>query len=157
MSLAEIRPLFRTPARHRGEDRGQLSLPLFSDEARATTLTTSAPCPVSRASLERFAIILTEVLYAERPAQQILRWTTPSVYSQLADRPVPRLIRRKGVRVRPKAKVHSVRSWSYRSDAVELSLHLMTEERSHAVAVQLQFIDGRWQCSALQFDPSIAA
>lgn len=116
-----------------------------------------APAAPAPEVLERFAIrfahALVEVTSGVRGPQQLLRWTTESVYDDLTRRalalrrsvPADRLVRR----IRP--QVRSVRVFRPHERAAEVSIHVRHGGRSQAVAVRIEEIDGRWCCTAVQF------
>jgi hypothetical protein len=104
----------------------------------------------------RIGAALVEIVGGDRPVSQVLRWTTPEVYQDLARRAhlVARSVgRRPGTgglqAVRPQL-VAAHTSFISESSA-EVSLHVRYGERSRAVAARFELIRGRWQVSALEF------
>ncbi|WP_151083088.1 Rv3235 family protein [Nocardioides cynanchi] len=104
----------------------------------------------------RIGAALVEIVGGDRPVSQVLRWTTPEVYQDLARRAhlVARAVgRRPGTgglqAVRPQL-VAAHTSFVSESSA-EVSLHVRYGERSRAVAARFELIQGRWQVSALEF------
>ncbi len=104
----------------------------------------------------RYAQAVVEIVGGDRPVTQVLRWTTPEVYANLARR--AHLVARAGSRpaqvatralVRP--QVMGVRTCFLASGLVEVSVHVRYGERSRAIAARLEHRAGRWQCSALEF------
>ncbi|MEZ0578565.1 Rv3235 family protein [Nocardioides sp. MH1] len=104
----------------------------------------------------RFSQAAVEIVGGDRPASQLLRWTTPTVYDDLRRR--ARLVARAGghqpglARVQPvRPRVASVRTCFVRPDAVEAAIHLRYGQRSRAVAARFERIEQRWVCTALDF------
>lgn len=89
-----------------------------------------------------------DVVRGLRPASQVLRWTTPEVYSQLRQRARlecadPRTAGRRPV-------VRSVRTSRCGPTGVEVSAVVLDGGRARAVAARLDGMDGRWRMTALQ-------
>ncbi len=114
----------------------------------------------------RFTQAAVEVAAAERPAQQLLRWTSPEVYRDLERR--GRLVARASVhdpasgsprRAAQRAsgapggrpRVLSTRACVVSATAVEVSAHVRHGRRSRAVAVRFERREDRWVCTALEF------
>jgi hypothetical protein len=104
----------------------------------------------------RYAQAVVEIVGGDRPVTQVLRWTTPEVYANLARR--AHLVSRagsrpSGVATRPlvRPQVMGVRTCFLASDLVEVSVRVRYGERSRAIAARLELRSGRWQCSALEF------
>ena len=104
----------------------------------------------------RIGAAVVEIVGGDRPVSQLLRWTTPEVYQDLARRAhlVARSVgRRPGTgglqAVRPQL-VAAHTSFISQSSA-EVSLHVRYGERSRAVAARFELIQGRWQVCALEF------
>jgi hypothetical protein len=99
----------------------------------------------------RLACAVVEVLAGERPATQLLRWTTDDVYDVVARR--ARRAGREGKLTafgRPKPTVRSVRVCEPAEGVVEASAVVGRGDRFSAVALRLERIDGRWRCTALE-------
>lgn len=104
----------------------------------------------------RIGAALVEIVGGDRPASQVLRWTTPEVYADLARR--AHLVAA-AVGKRPgSGGVQSVRPQlvaahtSFVSEqCAEVSLHVRYGQRSRAVAARFELIHERWQVSALEF------
>jgi hypothetical protein len=104
----------------------------------------------------RIGAAVVEIVGGDRPVSQLLRWTTPDVYQDLARRAhlVARAVGRRpgsgGLQaVRPQLVAAHTSFVSERS--AEVSLHVRYGERSRAVAVRFELIRDRWQISALEF------
>ena len=115
--------------------------------------------PAVRRELHRwsltFAQACVEVVLGDRPASQLVRWTTPAVHRELAYR--AGVVSRAGVRAasrqRPpiRAQVENVRTCFVAEDHVEMSVRVRYGQRSRAIAGRLDVIGGRWQCTALEW------
>lgn len=104
----------------------------------------------------RFAQAVVEIVGGDRPASQLVRWTSPTVYVDLQRRAL--LVARAGGhqpgqgRVQPvRPRVLSVRSCLVDDGTVESSVHVTYGERSRAVAARFERRAGRWVCTALEF------
>jgi hypothetical protein len=93
-----------------------------------------------------------EVLGGERPLAQLVRWTSAETYADLQRRV------HASARLRPpqrrdgsKAAVRSVRVCQPRDDVAEVAVTVRRGSRTTAVALRLEGLDGRWQCTALDF------
>ncbi|HEX3221627.1 MAG TPA: Rv3235 family protein [Nocardioides sp.] len=104
----------------------------------------------------RIGAAVVEIVGGDRPVSQVLRWTTPQVYQDLARRAhlvaaaVGRHPGTGGIQsVRPQlVAMHT----SFVSEAcAEVSLHVRYGARSRAVAARFELIRDRWQISALEF------
>ena len=104
----------------------------------------------------RFAQAAVEIVGGDRPASQLLRWTTGEVYADLHRRAVL-VARAAGQRpgagrllpVRP--QVLSVHTAFVTESAAEASIHVRYGERSRAVAARFEQRRVRWLCTALDF------
>jgi hypothetical protein len=104
----------------------------------------------------RIGAAVVEIVGGDRPVSQVLRWTTPEVYQDLARRAhlVARAVGRRpgtgGIQsVRPQLVAAHTSFVSER--CAEVSLHVRYGERSRAVAARFELIRDRWQVSALEF------
>lgn len=115
---------------------------------------------VERRRFERHAARLgaavVEIVGGDRPVSQVLRWTTPEVYQDLARRAhlVSQAVGRRpgsgGIQsVRPQLVGAHTSFVSPR--CAEVSLHVRYGQRSRAVAARFELIRDRWQISALEF------
>ncbi|WP_340296232.1 Rv3235 family protein, partial [Aquipuribacter hungaricus] len=116
-----------------------------SDGDPVPTPASDLPCPEALArSLVQAAM---DVVRGHRPASQVLRWTTPEVYSQLRQR-----ARLEQAQARPGARrpvVRSLRSSASGPRGVEVSAVVLDGPRARAVAARLDGEDGRWRLTAL--------
>ena len=104
----------------------------------------------------RIGAALVEIVGGDRPVSQVLRWTTPEVYQDLARR--AHLVAAAAGRQPGTGGVQSVRPQlvgahtSFVSETcAEVSLHVRYGPRSRAVAARFELIRDRWQVSALEF------
>ena len=104
----------------------------------------------------RIGAAVVEIVGGDRPVSQLLRWTTPEVYQDLARRAhlVARAVGRRpgsgGIQsVRPQLVAAHTSFVSER--CAEVSLHVRYGDRSRAVAARFELIRDRWQVSALEF------
>ncbi len=104
----------------------------------------------------RFAQAAVEIVAGDRPASQLVRWTSGEVYADLHRRAL--LVARAGghqpgvVRVQPvRPRVHSVHPCFVGDGVVETGIHVRYGERSRAIAARFEDVDGRWLCTALDF------
>lgn len=110
----------------------------------------------AQAWAHRFAQAAVEIVGGDRPASQLLRWTTGKVHADLDRRAV--LVARAGGhtpgqgRVQPvRPRVLSVHTCFVSDDVVEAAVHVRYGERSRAVAARFEARGERWLCTALDF------
>jgi hypothetical protein len=104
----------------------------------------------------QFVQAAVEVSGGYRPAGQLIRWTSEDVYATVARR--GRLAARSGARAvsqggrvpSARARVHSVRICSPRDGVVEACAVVRDRERTRAVALRMEGLDGRWRVTALE-------
>jgi Family of unknown function (DUF6459) len=104
----------------------------------------------------RIGAALVEIVGGDRPVSQVLRWTTPEVYQDLARRAhlvAASVGRRPGTGGTQSIRPHLVAlHTSFVSEhCAEVSLHVRYGARSRAVAARFELIRERWQVSALEF------
>jgi hypothetical protein len=104
----------------------------------------------------RIGAAVVEIVGGDRPVSQVLRWTTPEVYQDLARR--AHLVAAAAGRSPGSGGIQSVRPQlvgahtSFVSETcAEVSLHVRYGRRSRAVAARFELIRDRWQVSALEF------
>jgi Family of unknown function (DUF6459) len=104
----------------------------------------------------RIGAALVEIAGGDRPVSQVLRWTTPQVYQDLARR--AHLVAAAAGRRPGSGGIQSVRPQliaahtSFISETcAEVSLHVRYGRRSRAVAARFEHIRERWQVTALEF------
>ena len=117
------------------------------------TASTMLPAPTPWAGRLVQAVI--EVVSGVRPVSQLVRWTTAPVYEALCAR-VARPVGYAGagsrnvVNTRLAEVVRSVRVSEPRDGVAEVCAIVQQGPRCRAIALRLEGIDGRWQCTALQ-------
>lgn len=104
----------------------------------------------------RFAQAALEIVGGDRPSSQLLRWTSPEVYTDLRRR--AQLVARAGGHQPGLARVQTVRPvvqsvhcCFVTDDIVECGVHVRHGERSRAVAIRFERTGQRWICTALDF------
>jgi hypothetical protein len=104
----------------------------------------------------RIGAAVVEIVGGDRPVSQLLRWTTPEVYQDLARR--ARLVAAAAGRRPGAGGVQSVRpqlvaahSSFVTEECAEVSLHVRYGPRSRAVAARFELVRDRWQVTALEF------
>lgn len=112
------------------------------------------PQPTGRADLPeprhwsaRFVQAVVEVMAGDRPSAQLVRWTSAEVYDDVAAR-VPGAPARSSEAAR--AVVRSVHVTEPADGVAEVAAMVRRGLRTTAVALRLEGLDGRWQCTALE-------
>jgi Family of unknown function (DUF6459) len=106
---------------------------------------------------QRYVQAAVEIVGGHRPASQLLRWTRPDVYADLSRRAqlVARAAGRPPGQGRPhqavRPQVVSVRASFVSLDVCEVSVRVRHGERFRAIAARFESLDGRLQCTALEF------
>jgi hypothetical protein len=118
------------------------------------------PQPTPRAQLPepspwagRLVQAIVEVTAGRRPAAQLIRWTTTTVFDAISAR---NLAARRALATGATARrvapvVRSVHVFEPRDGVAEVSAVVTQDQRCRAIALRLEGVDGRWQCTALQF------
>lgn len=109
--------------------------------------TGTADLPAARGWAARFAQALVEVLAGDRPVGQLVRWTSAAVYDELAGLVAAPAVRPAGP---PRGLVRSVHVSQPADGVAEVAALVRRGGRSTAIAVRLEGLDGRWQCTALE-------
>jgi hypothetical protein len=91
----------------------------------------------------RFAQAVVEALDGDRPASQLVRWTSCEVYQALTRR----VLSPAGS---ARAVVRSVHVTEPADGVAEVTALVRRGPRCTAVALRLEGLDGRWQCTALE-------
>ena len=139
----------------------QLPEPAHRRPARDVTDEDDLPRPTPRTHLPepvpwagRLVQGILEVLAGVRPLSQLVRWTTTDVYDSISTRTEHRFRRMSESReISPHRLAEVVRSVhiSEPVDGIaEVCAIVQQGPRCRAVALRLEGIDGRWQCTALQ-------
>lgn len=122
--------------------------------------TPSPPAPVRRrrhTQLEvrarRLVQALVEIVDGDRPVAQLVRMSTGAVYDELVDRLASLgAATSQGRRVGPlSTRVASVHVEQPDRGCAEVSARIVQGNRSRALALRLDLVDGRWLCSALRW------
>lgn len=109
--------------------------------------TLSDDLPEPEAWVRHMARALVEVMSGARPAPQVIRWTTPEVYSRVARRNA--VSSRRTLVARP-AIVLRVRICHPADGVVEACAVVVDDGRVRALAMRLTGVDRRWVVNALQ-------
>lgn len=129
-----------------------------ADAAEATAAAATATATGERPDLPppapwagRLATAVLEVAAGERPPSQLLKWTTPAIYNDLARRFAVAARRGNGRPGRPQCRsVHSVHASQVRPGVVEVCAVVSGATRSRAVAIRLEALKGRWIATAVE-------
>ena len=131
----------KRPARDLGED----------EFAPRQTSRTQLPDPKPWAG--RLVQAIVEVVSGLRPVSQLVRWTSADVYESVQGRmrnePVAPLPARVSSRSRFPEVVRSVHVSEPVDGIAEICAILQQGRRCRAIALRLEGLDGRWQCTAL--------
>ncbi len=99
-----------------------------------------------------FVQAVVEVIASDRPLTQLMRWTSRTVYSEIARRQQYVARHRAAPGVRPcRQQVATVRVSRPTTSAAEVAARVMFGARSRAVAARLDLVDERWLCTAISF------
>lgn len=103
--------------------------------------------PEPRRWAGRLVQAVVEVLAGDRPAAQLVRWTTTPVYEQVTG-----LVAGPGASCGDTARgvVRSVHVSQPADGIAEVAALVRRGARSTALALRLEGLDGRWQCTALE-------
>jgi hypothetical protein len=111
--------------------------------------TPRAQLPEPRRWAARFVQAVVEVLAGDRPTGQLVRWTTTEVFDEVAARVAPpRHRNRPGAGTR--GIVRSVHVTEPADGVAEVAALVRRGLRSTAIALRLEGMDGRWQCTAIE-------
>ena len=104
-----------------------------------------------RSITHQFCVGVSEVIYGERPANQLLRCTSERVYGDLAKRSALAQSRRRMTQERmARTRLERIRFQRPSPRALEICARLSQGSRSHALAARLELVNGRWICVALE-------
>ncbi|MGV1007425.1 MAG: Rv3235 family protein [Dermatophilaceae bacterium] len=96
----------------------------------------------------RMAQAFVEIMAGIRPAQQVVRWTTPGVYAVLSRRAF--VAARRPATTHRRAVVRRVRVQEPAPGVVEACAVVVHHDRVRALALRLTGLDERWVVSELQ-------
>ena len=120
------------------------------DDDEGPRPTPRAELPDPRPWTRRLAQAVVEVLAGARPASQLARHATLDVLD-LLERSTGRLSRRPDGRAAQRPVVGSVHLSEPADGVAEVCAVVDTGLRRRALAFRLEGLDGRWQCTELQF------
>ncbi|MGI8578716.1 MAG: Rv3235 family protein [Nocardioidaceae bacterium] len=126
-------------------------------QSSALTLVDTAPeldggIPDAQAWAARFVQAVIEVVSSDRPITQLVRWTDPRVYTEIARRQQRVAAHRSATAVPVRRQQVATVHISYPSNAsAEVAARVSFSGRSRAIAARLDFRRGRWQCTAICF------
>ncbi len=109
--------------------------------------TRRAALPAPRTWAGRVVQAIVEVLAGMRPATQLVRWTTAEVYEEISSRVLAHGCDAEGP---PRGVVRSLHVSEPADGVAEVCALVRRGARSTAVALRLEGMDGRWQCTALE-------
>ena len=109
--------------------------------------TLSHQLPEPEAWVTHMAQALVEVMSGARPAPQVIRWTTPEVYSAVARRNA--VAGRRSTATR-RAMVRQVLICEPAAGVIEAGAVVVDNGRVRALAMRLRDVDRRWVVSELQ-------
>jgi hypothetical protein len=136
--VTEAEPAPSRPVRRAG---------VHEDEDFAPRATPRSALPDPHPWAGRFLQALAEALVGARPPSQLVRWTSVEVYEELQRQ--LRASLRSAPGTRPRSLVRSLHLSEPADGVAEVCALLQRGPRACAVAVRLEGIDGRWQCTAL--------
>lgn len=99
-----------------------------------------------------FIQAVVEVIASDRPVTQLIRWTNRRVYAEIAERQRHVARHRGTTRVRSsRQQVATVRVCRPFAGCAEIAARVTFGPRSRAVAARLDYLHGRWLCTAIRF------
>lgn len=110
--------------------------------------TSRTELPEPRAWAGRLVQAVVEVLAGARPVGQLVRWTSSDVYDEVAGLVLVRT--GSGAPQQARAVVRSVHVTEPADGVAEVAAMVRRGMRTTAVALRLEGLDGRWQCTALE-------
>ena len=138
-----------------------LSFPMPSGvnaDPRSAALTLTHPpvdppvAPDPQAWAARFLQAVVEVVSSDRPVTQLARWTDARVYAEIARRQKRVVAHRGATALRPnRQQIATVHVCQPTRSSAEVAARVTSSGRSRAIAARLEFIRGRWLCTAIRF------
>lgn len=99
----------------------------------------------------RLVQAILEVLNGDRPPAQLVRWTSAEIYADMQRRVHARArLRTPTLHAGGRATVRSVHVCQPATDIAEIAVTVLRAGRMSAVALRLEGVKGRWQCTALE-------
>lgn len=123
---------------------GQAALHAVADLAEdfGPRITPTAELPDAVTWAARLGLALVETSCGARPAVQVMRWVSPTVYESIVRRSARAVMRRRATR-RP-TRVRRVRVCSPADGVAECTVVVEDHHRVRALAFRMEGIDGRW-------------
>ncbi len=127
--------------------------PVAGDIKRPNLELVGHPSAVTlRLHAQRFVQALVEIVEGDRSPTQLLRWSLPRVYEDVARRTAyQHRVRRAAPAPRARARVVSVRVCQPCSGVAEVAAHVRYGPRSQAVAARMERIGDHWVCTAVDW------
>jgi len=102
---------------------------------------------------QRFVQAVVEIVEGDRSPAQLLRWTSPRVYTEVARRAHGRSQQQKPMAANgsSRARVVSVKVCRPAVGVAEIAAHVQHGVRSQALAARLELTGERWICTALEW------
>jgi hypothetical protein len=123
----------------------------YPDDEFGPQQTSRVLLPEPKAWAGRLVQAIIEVTAGVRPLAQLVRWTTTDVYDAVQCRVHDALHNPRPVPARRPAEVVRSVHLSEPADGVaEVCAIVQQGPRCRAIALRLEGVDGRWQCTALQ-------
>ena len=126
--------------------------PLPSGQMRAAVPDPPPADAAMQAMARRFLQAVVEMVGADRPVVQLLRWSTPEVYEQVCRRADAVAAGTDSIHRSRTGRARVVSVHVSRPDAAvaEVAAHVRHDGRSRALAARLEQRGDRWLCTALQ-------
>ncbi|MEO7752561.1 MAG: Rv3235 family protein [Terracoccus sp.] len=118
------------------------------DEDFGRQPTRTSQLPAAHPFVAKLAQAIVEVVSGQRPAPQLVRHTSPTVYAVVARRAMV-AARRQPSRARRAAVVRRVRVCEPADGIVEACAVVVSQGRVRALALRMEGLDGRWLVTAL--------
>lgn len=135
-AAVRVHPAFRSRWPHPADDGTD---PDFDPQP-----TPRSALPEPRGWSGRLVQAMVEVLAGDRPSAQLVRWTTGDVYDEVRQRV------RSDARGATRPVVRSLHVCEPADGVAEVCALVQRGMRSTAIALRLEGVDGRWQCTALE-------
>lgn len=100
-----------------------------------------------------FIQAIVEVIASDRPVTQLVRWTSRRVYAEIMHRQ-RRVAQHRGTTATRSCRQHvaTVRVCRPGENCAEVAARVVFGPRSRAIAARLDYVNGRWMCTAIAFD-----
>ncbi|HEX8496810.1 MAG TPA: Rv3235 family protein [Actinomycetales bacterium] len=132
------------------DDRALVVPPLVDDDPDfGPRRTGTSDLPGAQDWGRRLVQVVVEVMCGQRPAAQLVRWTSQPVYDQVVCQTLPH-VRQGPATPRRRARISSVRVCEPVDGVAELSAVVHGQYRVQALAMRMEGRDGRWRVTALE-------